>query len=485
MSPINWFWAHRRNTSLHHMSLFVRGLHGNGFLPEVNFSFYNQIYVGKPGKGVYIFYDQDEMKQKYKDIQESIKANKNIATDFRNKSVKIFEDLFTVCNKIKSNNLKELSKEDLLSLLKEFKEKITVGPLITVQLWGIEACWDDNHLLSQELKNKAPEDFDKLKGVLSQSTGKSVAFSERESFLQTLLKIKKSPEQKKELIENHVEEYEWINSEYVSKKLDLNKWEVLFDFELKKDTEKELEQLYSNYNKAIEEKNKLIEELNLSSAARHVLLALNEFVADRDWAKGKFCYALAVYDLMLDEISLRKEISKEDLLYMDVNEVISLFNNQNINPSNRKNGFALVSKYGKIEIIHSPKLNKFIDQEGIQAPFSQIDETDSFKGVIACKGKIQGKVRVIDDPNLISTFEEDEILVTYMTTMEFSPLFKKAKGIITDEGGLSSHAAIIAREFALPCIVGTKISTRTLKTGDLIELNADKGIINILDRNQL
>jgi len=54
---------------------------------------------------------------------------------------------------------------------------------------------------------------------------------------------------------------------------------------------------------------------------------------------------------------------------------------------------------------------------------------------------------------------------------------KRAIAIVTDEGGLLSHAAIVSREIGKPCIVGTKIATKVLKDGDLVEIDADKGII--------
>jgi pyruvate,water dikinase len=60
---------------------------------------------------------------------------------------------------------------------------------------------------------------------------------------------------------------------------------------------------------------------------------------------------------------------------------------------------------------------------------------------------------------------------------------KKAKGIITDEGGMLSHAAIVSRELGLPCVVGTVKGTRVLKDGDLVEVDADKGIIKVLKNN--
>ena len=59
------------------------------------------------------------------------------------------------------------------------------------------------------------------------------------------------------------------------------------------------------------------------------------------------------------------------------------------------------------------------------------------------------------------------------------PLMKKAKAIVTDEGGITSHAAVISRELKIPCVIGTKIATKVLKNNDLVEVDADNGVVRI------
>ncbi|MFH1770871.1 MAG: PEP-utilizing enzyme [archaeon] len=101
------------------------------------------------------------------------------------------------------------------------------------------------------------------------------------------------------------------------------------------------------------------------------------------------------------------------------------------------------------------------------------------KGMPACKGKVKGKVRVVLD-YASKEFKEGEILVTSMTRPEFVPLMRKAKAVVTDEGGIACHAAIISRELNLPCIIGTKNGTLFLKTGDMVEVDANKGVVKKL-----
>jgi phosphoenolpyruvate synthase/pyruvate phosphate dikinase len=112
--------------------------------------------------------------------------------------------------------------------------------------------------------------------------------------------------------------------------------------------------------------------------------------------------------------------------------------------------------------------------------FDKLPEKNILKGQIACTGKVKGKVRIIKRKNQINKFKKDEILVSPMTTPDFVPAMKKAKAIITDEGGITCHAAILSRELKIPCIIGTKVATEFLKNGDLVEVDASKGNIKII-----
>ena len=78
---------------------------------------------------------------------------------------------------------------------------------------------------------------------------------------------------------------------------------------------------------------------------------------------------------------------------------------------------------------------------------------------------------------------KNEFLVATMTTPDYILLMKKAVGFITDEGGVTCHAAIVAREMNKPCIIGTKVATKVLKDGDLVEVDVNKGIVKILKKN--
>jgi len=107
------------------------------------------------------------------------------------------------------------------------------------------------------------------------------------------------------------------------------------------------------------------------------------------------------------------------------------------------------------------------------------------KGIPANRGRVKGKARIIkgdtiNDAELLkhlSEVKQGEILITEMTRPLFVTAMRKVRGIITDRGGILCHAAMVAREFNLPCVVNTREATRKLKNGQKILLDADKGII--------
>ncbi|WP_457591325.1 pyruvate, water dikinase [Geoglobus sp.] len=99
------------------------------------------------------------------------------------------------------------------------------------------------------------------------------------------------------------------------------------------------------------------------------------------------------------------------------------------------------------------------------------------KGLGASPGIGSGKVKVIMSEKEINKIEEGDILVTTMTTPDMVPAMKKASAIITDEGGLTCHAAIVSRELGVPAVVGTKEATKVLKDGMVVTVDGEKGIV--------
>ena len=118
----------------------------------------------------------------------------------------------------------------------------------------------------------------------------------------------------------------------------------------------------------------------------------------------------------------------------------------------------------------------------------EIKKVKSFKGNVAYRsGIIKGNIFLFvwgsqDFNNRIYTFPENAILVAGQTRPLLMPAIRKAKAIITDEGGLLCHAAIISRELRIPCIIGTKIATKILNDGDEVEIDTNTGFVTVLEK---
>ena len=106
--------------------------------------------------------------------------------------------------------------------------------------------------------------------------------------------------------------------------------------------------------------------------------------------------------------------------------------------------------------------------------------TNQLSGIIACTGLVIGKAKIIHASRHLAKIQEGDILIAPMTNVNYTEAVKKAGAIITDEGGVTSHAAIVARELRKPCIIGTKFATKVFHDGDLLKVDANSGIISKL-----
>lgn len=137
----------------------------------------------------------------------------------------------------------------------------------------------------------------------------------------------------------------------------------------------------------------------------------------------------------------------------------------------RMDAFGLILHDGKSVLMTGKELH---NQIGSLLPQ---ESPETLTGTCASLGMAKGRVKLVFSPADMNKVEKGDIVVAPETTPDLLPIFHKAGGIITDMGGITGHAAIVSREFGLPCIVGTRDATRVLKDNDVIELDATNGVI--------
>jgi len=184
---------------------------------------------------------------------------------------------------------------------------------------------------------------------------------------------------------------------------------------------------------------------------------------------------------LLQTLATLMGISFMQLVHLRYKEIINWFdtkelpNKEDINK--RIKSYSLYLKAGKITLLtdRSKYLHLASEQSNQAIQFKKM-----IKGTVARRGKVTGQVRLVFFSEDIIRVKKGEILVTTMTRPDMIVGMEKAAAFVTDQGGMLSHAAIIAREMGKPCIVGTKIATHILKDGDLVEVDAEKGIVKLL-----
>ena len=117
--------------------------------------------------------------------------------------------------------------------------------------------------------------------------------------------------------------------------------------------------------------------------------------------------------------------------------------------------------------------------ESLSKPTGHVSQ---LKGQCAMSGFVKGHVVVIQSTADLTKAVPNMVMVAHTTTVDVMPAVKKAAAIVTDMGGITSHAAIVAREFRIPCVIGTNCATDVLHDGDLVEVNANHGVVTILER---
>lgn len=182
----------------------------------------------------------------------------------------------------------------------------------------------------------------------------------------------------------------------------------------------------------------------------------------------------------LDEV--KKRVCRNDLHYLHFQEIVDLLNGKEIIRFNREN--YVLGKFNSWQPLINKEALEIIELfEKYHLPLVKPKE---LKGQVANPGLYIGRVKIIpfdlkkDLTEEIDKMNKDDVLVAGSTGPEMILACQKAGAIVTEEGGIISHAAIVSRELKIPCIIGTKIATQVFKDGDLVEVNANKGIVKKL-----
>lgn len=336
--------------------------------------------------------------------------------------------------------------------------------------------------------------------ALTQPTEKSLIFIEQEELLQIAILVAddlsartvfetlpveeimtKLPESIKEKIQAHCQKYYYTKHLWVSGEYAVNDYvyQIKEVFETGIEPREILAKQYEELTRAKTERDSLMEKFAVSEKWKTVLTAFGDFMITKIYRR--YAQLLAVHHMsaILKEIAKRQFITEKQIRFALPEEIKAmLFNNLDCS--------AELLKRTKRCVWYADK-NSDVVWTGAEADeiFSELEEevpTDvtELRGETGCAGYAKGPVRIIIRAEDMAKMNPGDILVSIATDPDIVPAMKKAGGIVTEQGGVTSHAAIVSRELGIPCVIGTKIATRVLKDGDMVEVNASQGIVTKL-----
>lgn len=440
------------------------------------------------------FYPESQLLKTVNDLSKKSLKSPNFFQNFLAIGLRKAKALKKFTLNYPKSKLAKLSNKKLISYIKEVSQKFedlygsaTIAPLIGYQ--------DDNPIynkMNSILKSKLKNNNEKFAEYL-------VVLTESPKRLKThnleleILKIAKAAKKrglksKKEIIGNYRSKLEKIENDYKSLSFDFcNKadWDLNYLSKsvadsLKKDINQKINKI-ENYEEDVSLNfKKVCQKLKLNKKEKKIF-ELIRTLSYYKWAR-EFEFQAAIYNLKLaqDELARRSNLSTLESKYIFADELEKLSEK----PKELKK-MAQERYKNFLIIIKKDRSQKFYVGEEAKIKFKRLEfskkepnkNVREIKGTPAQLGIVRGTVKIINIVKDLKKIKKGDILVSVATNPDLMPGIKKAAAIVSDEGGVTCHAAIVSRELGIPCVIGTKIATKVLKDGDKVEVDATKGIV--------
>lgn len=225
----------------------------------------------------------------------------------------------------------------------------------------------------------------------------------------------------------------------------------------------------------------------LPDEVRHLLSVVNYFSADRMNKRIDYTKGLVVLKKVIDEIARRMGWGVDEVCYLLSEEL------QNFLRTGIVVGREIVQERKRCAIImiEDKKTRLLVDIEAKDyaeeyLPKKDITHIREVRGTVGSPGLVRGRsICIVEESNLIKRMDDmkpGDILITSNTRPDMIVACRKAAAIVTNEGGILSHAALVSREFGIPCVIGTKEATKIFKDGDVVEVDANRGVVTLIER---
>lgn len=412
-----------------------------------------------------IYYPRKDLDAIWNRVDEGLKGDPLYLEGIKriyDQNIRLGLDLYA---EMDGTDVRNLSDQDLLGLFKRCLEAqvqtVGVGHILEPVGLGLEDKFKA-HL--QELVPDR-QTFNQAYAVLTEPSKPSFIHEEQKD-LASLLSLK--GQELDRALDKHIAKYFYIQNGYSGPR-PLTK-------------EQCLERLEGLKQEAAPKATGKLPSLTLDQELKSMIKLIDYMTAWQDERKRNILVGISYLGRITEEVARRTGMDHQELIYLTNREVIgfdSLQDIQKVEPelSQRRAGFFFAPSQEDVlmmvgeEYIRCHEMGRAHKGDGAQ------NGLDAIYGTVANTGTAVGRVAICRDLDSINKVQSGDILVTSMTRPEYMATIKKAAAIVTDEGGITCHAAIVARELGIPCIIGTKIATQVLKDGMQVAVRANHGTV--------
>ena len=427
-------------------------------------------------KGLEGYLDEMDKKAKaYFGVAEGVLAL-GLAGKSKEELLQIFEKMYSAYTASHTSGL--------LSMVSEFREEFASNKIMELL---------SKKLAEKKLDISAPKAF----ALLSQMHSESILAEERRAQLELIEKVlhdvalKKMFEEKgvdeiqkqlpngfpefNRLLTGHWQKYQWIFFMYEGPALE--KGYFIKQIKENMPAVDSVNEEFKQNKRILALQEKLLERLDGSENERIIFSFPRRLIETKALRKDAMYFGCFAFEKLFSEIAKRLGITLDEARYMQRQELVDAL-------QGKFKDFAVLKERIKYSVFFAVNGKRtFLVGEDARKWYKAnvkveaVSNAKELKGTPAFSGFVKGRVKVINHPNEIFKMNKGDVLVSHATNPNLLPAMGMAAAIVTDIGGLTCHAAIVSREFRIPCIIGTRIATQVLKDDDLVSVDAEKGIV--------
>ena len=421
-----------------------------------------------------IFRSNDEIKLIVKHIKSDSK--KEIPFLF-SRIYKITKDYMDFCREKSKTNFEELSNEELAKIFDEFF--IELAKICVTLNTPLDIDCAVTELIEQRLENHPklkgkPEKIISAFNALTISTDESDVILEKKALLELANELTKGKEVSLEEVYKRFTFTYYVFMKGKFKSIEEYEEEVK---ELSKNNpEEELKKIINHRKNELGKLDSTIKELDIRDDFLEIVNFAREAVYIRTYRLDRINEGVFIIYPLLKEIAKRLNLSEKlvpEILIKEITDALRgkiKLNKDEI--KERLNGYGCEYITGeKSEFYFGKDFEDFKKKNETKVKLGEIKGRPAFPGIVI------GKVVVVRSKEELNKVKKGDILVTKMTTPDYIKEMEKSAAVVTEIGGITTHAAIVSRELGKPCVMGTGNATHVLKDGDIVEVDANKGVV--------